>query len=55
MGKNWGSAFWNGFLFETPFVILRASIPLIMVIYMGVVIKIAILYYKEKNSKINIK
>ncbi len=49
-----GVPFWRGFLFETPFAILRAFIwliPIMMVIYVWVVIKSTILYYKEKNLK----
>lgn len=48
-----GVAFWGGFLFETPFVIMRNFIfimPLVMVICIFLLIKARILYNKQKNT-----
>jgi hypothetical protein len=47
-----GVAFWAGFLFETPFVIMRNFVfimPLVMIICIALLIKSIILYNKQKN------
>ena len=52
-----GVAFWGGFLFETPFAILRGSIwlmPLLVVVYVYLSIRARILYIKYKNSNLKL-
>jgi len=47
-----GVPFWGGFLFETPFVILRGFvfiIPLVMILYVYLLIKAQLLYNKTKK------
>lgn len=51
--ESTGISFWLGFIFETPFAILRASIyiiPLAVIIYIGLLIKARMLYNKQKNN-----
>ena len=45
-----GVSFWGGFLFETPFVILRGFVfimPLVMIVYVCLLIKAKLLYNKQ--------
>jgi hypothetical protein len=48
-----GVAFWGGFLFETPFAVMRGFLwlmPLIAVIYICSLVKIRIIYNKQKKE-----
>lgn len=48
-----GAAFWGGFLFETPFVVLRGFvfvIPLSVILYVYLLFKARLLYNKQKKN-----